>query len=236
MRGHKNHRCRVECLSHLADHRRATTARDRSAESILVTHRAVPFPPPFLCFIACWRTRVERRLAVIDVASSEQCHPVLRVAIVNVCTGGRKKKLKQTTATNEPMVASQAPFVATKRIAMKYAKPPVVAFTGTRSLSVNVIAPMRATIAAIRSQPTGANFRGRSASLIHRQQLSALRRCDYPRESLARAWLPPVLPQHTPPIRSVCTMPRYSARISAPTDPRTLAAAFSDHAQRTDAG
>ena len=52
-------------------------------------------------------------------------------ATVNVPTGGRKKKLNRSVASNEDRAASRNPEVlATIRIRSKYANPTVVAFTG----------------------------------------------------------------------------------------------------------
>ena len=49
--------------------------------------------------------------------------------MVNVPTGGRKKKLKHNTATTDAVVASASPHVATSRIAMKYVSATVVGLT-----------------------------------------------------------------------------------------------------------
>jgi hypothetical protein len=63
-------------------------------------------------------------------------------AMVNVPTGGRKKKLKTNVASIEASAASRNPHaLAITRIVSRYAKPTVLALTGTTLEPRRVTAP-----------------------------------------------------------------------------------------------
>jgi hypothetical protein len=79
-------------------------------------------------------TSVERRLATSAVVKKlNNATQFWGSAIVNLPTGGKKKKLKVRVAAIEARDASKNPqIVAMTNTSSRYAKPTVVAFTGTR--------------------------------------------------------------------------------------------------------
>src|SRR5579885_1693061 len=69
-------------------------------------------------------------------------------AIVHVCSGGRKKKLKHAVAAIELTRPTVRPLkIEIARTTMRYAKPTVVAFAST-AIATNVTTPTRARDAA----------------------------------------------------------------------------------------
>src|ERR1700730_17795464 len=93
---------------------------------------------------------MEKRLAVIAVArNANSATQFCGSAMVKPPIGGKKKNLKHSTAKMEPAMDSGSPHLAAmNRMATRYAKAVVVAFTGTARKQIHVIAAtIPATIA-----------------------------------------------------------------------------------------
>src|SRR6266567_2618412 len=82
----------------------------------------------------------ESRLAISEVARKlKRATQFCGSAIVNVPTGGKKKKLKTSVARTEDTAASKNPQVlAMSRMSSRYANPTVIAFTGITLYATNV--------------------------------------------------------------------------------------------------
>ena len=71
--------------------------------------------------------------------------------MVNVLTGGRKKKLRHATAATDAIVASKIPHAdAIERMTTRYDRATVVGFTASSAPQTIVTAPTAATDAAER--------------------------------------------------------------------------------------
>src|SRR5579864_1990298 len=95
---------------------------------------------------------MEKRLAVMEVArNANSATQFCGSAMVKVPIGGKKKKLKHSTATMEPAIDSTSPHrAAINRMATRYAKAAVVAFTGTARKQIHVIAAMTPATITVR--------------------------------------------------------------------------------------